>query len=403
MIAILATHPIQYQTPIWRMLAARARAPVKVFYLSHQGLACRRDPGFGRAFAWDVDLLDGYEHEFARVREARRQDSFFWLSLAENLPRRMKADGARVLWLQGWQTLAYWQAAALARAAGLPVWMRGETNDLSAGRGPLRRLALAALFSRVDRFLCIGSANRDYYLSRGVAAERLAPAPYCVDNAELSRAADALRPMRARLREAFGIPRDAFCVAFVGKLLARKRPFDLVDAARALNFRGQGQPVHLLFVGDGELRTQLQAECPEASFAGFLNQSRIAEAYVAADCLALPSEASETWGLVVNEAMASGLPAVVSDACGCAADLVRPYWPELTHRCGDALGLARALAAARAAPPAPPDLRAAIARHDPLLTVETVERCYAELLRSPVPRSAYAGLPKPHAPDPRRA
>ena len=86
MIAILATHPIQYQTPVWRMLAARARAPVKVYYLSRQGLACRRDPGFGRAFAWDVELLDGYEHEFARVREARRQDSFFWLSLCRKSP-----------------------------------------------------------------------------------------------------------------------------------------------------------------------------------------------------------------------------------------------------------------------------------------------------------------------------
>ena len=97
MIAILATHPIQYQTPIWRMLAARDRAPVKVYYLSRQGLDCRRDPGFGRDFAWDVDLLDGYEHEFARVRERRRQDSFFWLSLCENLPQRMKAEGARAV------------------------------------------------------------------------------------------------------------------------------------------------------------------------------------------------------------------------------------------------------------------------------------------------------------------
>ncbi len=371
--------------------------------MSRQGLACRRDPGFGRDIAWDIDLLDGYPHEFARVREARRQDSFFWLSLAENLPRRMKAEGARVLWLQGWQTLAYWQAAALARAAGLPVWMRGETNAQSAGRGRVRRLALTALFSRVDRFLCIGSANRDYYLSRGVTAERLAAAPYCVDNEVWARRADALRPARDRLRAAFGVPPHAFCVAFVGKLLARKRPFDLVAAARALNACGEGRPLHLLFVGDGELRAQLQAECPEASFVGFLNQSQIAQAYVAADCLALPSEASETWGLVVNEAMASGLPAVVSDACGCAADLIRPYWPQLTYRCGDALALANALAAARASPPAASDLRAAVARHDPLLTVETAERCYAELLRGPVAKPAYAALPEPHAPDPRRA
>ena len=60
---------------------------------------------------------------------------------------------------------------------------------------------------------------------------------------------------------------------------------------------------------------------PPASFAGFLNQSEISQAYVAADCLVLPSDYGETWGLVVNEALASGLPCLVSQACGCAEDL----------------------------------------------------------------------------------
>jgi glycosyltransferase involved in cell wall biosynthesis len=64
------------------------------------------------------------------------------------------------------------------------------------------------------------------------------------------------------------------------------------------------------------------SELPPASFTGFLNQTEISRAYVAADCLVLPSDHGETWGLVVNEALASGLPCLVSDACGCAEDLV---------------------------------------------------------------------------------
>ena len=60
---------------------------------------------------------------------------------------------------------------------------------------------------------------------------------------------------------------------------------------------------------------------PRASFTGFLNQTEVSRAYVAADCLVLPSDYSETWGLVVNEAMASGLPCIISDRCGCAPDL----------------------------------------------------------------------------------
>ena len=64
-----------------------------------------------------------------------------------------------------------------------------------------------------------------------------------------------------------------------------------------------------------------QAHVPRGSFAGFLNQTEISQAYVAADCLVLASDHAETWGLVVNEALASGLPCLVSDACGCAEEL----------------------------------------------------------------------------------
>src|SRR5205823_8781762 len=98
---------------------------------------------------------------------------------------------------------------------------------------------------------------------------------------------------------------------------------------------------HLLFAGSGELGADLRAKCsvvfdaeganssqvtghsslPVASFAGFLNQTEVSRAYVAADVLVLPSDYNETWGLVVNEAMASGLPCIISDRCGCAPDL----------------------------------------------------------------------------------
>jgi len=117
---------------------------------------------------------------------------------------------------------------------------------------------------------------------------------------------------------------------------------DLIAAARQAI--ASGTKVHLLFAGSGELGNALRAACrvaidadergitstdagaPPASFTGFLNQSEISRAYVAADALVLPSDAGETWGLVVNEAMASGLPCIVSEACGCAEDLVAPQW-----------------------------------------------------------------------------
>src|SRR5688572_3335471 len=119
MLAVLTTHPIQYQVPIWKALAARGRVPLKVYYMSDQGLVARHDPGFGRAVAWDIDLLGGYDHAFVRVVTGTDQSSFWWLRLSENIARRAKAEGAAALWLQGWQVAAYWQAVWQARAVGL--------------------------------------------------------------------------------------------------------------------------------------------------------------------------------------------------------------------------------------------------------------------------------------------
>ena len=117
---------------------------------------------------------------------------------------------------------------------------------------------------------------------------------------------------------------------------------------------------------------------PNASFVGFLNQSEISRAYVAADCLVLPSNATETWGLVVNEAMASGLPCIVSNTCGCAEDLVEPIRPDLCYPVGDIIALERAMAAAITDPPPPQLLRAHISKYDVTRTIDTVEALYFE-------------------------
>lgn len=395
MLAILATHPIQYQVPIWQALAARGKIPFKVLYLSDQGLRARLDPGFGRPLAWDIDLLGGYDHEFVPVRQSGRSDRFFGLRLRPGFDRVLRDRGARALWLQGWQTAAYWQAVLQARRCGVEIWMRGDTNLRSNAGGlrqDLKRVVLRRFLSRIDRFLYVGQANREFYLHQGVREAQMAPAPHCVDNDRFASQAEALRPRRMALRARWGVAPDAFCVLFVGKFIPKKRPLDVVEAVKRLNGRASGRPLHILWVGTGEMEAQLRNAVatdgggagegkPAASFAGFLNQSEIVEAYVAADCLVLPSNVQETWGLVVNEAMACGLPCVVSDACGCAEDLVQPVRPDLCYRMGDAGALAAALAQAASNPPAASLLRAHIATYDDLRTVETVEDIYQDMLK----------------------
>jgi len=405
MLAILTTHPIQYQVPIWKALAARGRVPVKVYYMSNQGIVSRHDPGFGRPVAWDIDLLSGYDHEFLPgIVERENSSTFFWLRANSNIARRLVEQRATTLWIQGWQVLAYWQAVWQAKSEKLTTWLRAESNLSSIDRSWKRYIkdpARRQLFNRIDRFLCIGEANRCFYEANGIELDRLVSAPYCVDNSRFERDATALAGQRAEIRRKWNIPDKALCVLFVGKLIPKKRPADLISACQVASHRLGGRHLHLLFVGAGELIELLRSqtlvvydfehknfprnlEAPPssrqitASFAGFLNQSEIVQAYVAADCLVLPSEATETWGLVVNEAMACGLPAVVSDAVGCCADLVRPLRPDLCFPVGDIRGLAESLTACLINPPRPEDIRSIIDKYDVLRTVEAVEELYRE-------------------------
>jgi glycosyltransferase involved in cell wall biosynthesis len=348
MLAILTTHPIQYQVPLWQALARDSRVPFEVWYLTDHGTRRSRDREFGQTFAWDIDTLSGYTHRFLDVGERATPSSFWNCRLRERLRDRLRASYASALWIQGWQVAAYWQAVREAQSARVEVWLRGESNNLAPQppwKRRLKRIRNGWLFRRVDKFFYIGAANRRLYQESGVIEAKLYPAPYAVDNERFAVQAAALRPRRAALREQWGIPEDAFCVLFCGKFITKKRPLDLVAAAQTLRKKGELSRLHLLFVGSGVLGPELRRVCrvvfdadapvqsrriehtnpasviPPASFAGFLNQTEVSAAYVAADCLVLPSDYRETWGLVVNEALASGLPCLVSNACGCAEEL----------------------------------------------------------------------------------
>lgn len=332
-IGFLVSHPIQYYAPIFRELARRC--DLTVFFAHRQTAEQQARAGFGVAFDWDVDLLSGYDSRFlVNVARQPSTDRFAGCDtpgVADEIARA-RFDAFVV---PGWALRSYWQAVRACRRLGVPVLVRGD-SQLGMQRNSVVRIAKAVAFShllrRFDGFLYVGQRNREYLLHYGVPAERLFFSPHCVDNDAFAAASSAIRRPEGRRR-----------ALFVGKLIGRKHPADLLHAVARL----RDKPVQIAFAGAGELEPELRkiaaASSVDADFLGFVNQSELPAVYASADVLVLPSDGQETWGLVVNEAMACGIPAIVSDVVGCGPDLIDPGQTGATFPLGDVAALASAI------------------------------------------------------------
>jgi glycosyltransferase involved in cell wall biosynthesis len=309
---VLATHAIQYQAPLYQELSRRAVVDLEVAFLSQRGARPYLDPGFGVTLAWDIDLLGGYR--WTLLEHESRRDKPRWPFALGGWLRRQD-----IVVLHGHAAPEMLLAATACRALSVPYLLRGESHPETAAVG-VRRLTRHVLasftVSGAVGALPIGQLNAAFYDRYGSIPHFLAP--YSVDNDRFRAASDALRSMRTERLTSLGLDPRRPTVIFSGKLTSRKRPLDAVRAVE----RRDGE-LNLLMLGDGPLRqemrdfeTRLPVRC-----LGFVNQADLPGWYAAGDVLVLPSE-SETWGLVVNEAMACGLVPVVSDAVGCGPDLV---------------------------------------------------------------------------------
>ncbi|MGC1677684.1 MAG: glycosyltransferase family 4 protein, partial [Candidatus Binataceae bacterium] len=347
-IACMVTHPIQYQAPMFRHLAASPEIDLTVFFLSDISMREYRDAGFGVTLKWDVPLLEGYRSEFLPALGAIDQISF-WRPFTVAIRRRLRAGRFDALWIHGYAHQAMLRAVAAARSLGIKVLMRGESHYGSESRSILTRMlkrrALPALLRRVDACLPIGARNREYYLGHGVPESKLFAMPYAVDNEFFRAGAEAARPDREQLRREMALAPGRPIVLFASKLQPRKRAGDLLEACAALH--SPPRP-YLLIVGDGEERAALEARAHALGldgavrFLGFRNQTELPRLYDLCDVFVLPSGA-EPWGLVLNEVMNAAKPVIASDAVGAASDLVIEGNNGFVYPVGDIAALTRAI------------------------------------------------------------
>ncbi|HZO80965.1 MAG TPA: glycosyltransferase family 4 protein [Candidatus Binataceae bacterium] len=357
-LAYLVTHPIQYQAPLLRRIAAEPDIRLKVFFASDVSLREFVDRGFSRAIRWDVPLLSGYEYEFLPALGSKNNPSF-WRPINYGLAARLEAGRFDALWVHGYMRWQHWAAMAAAKRRGIKVLVRDEATAISSLRGApkrkLKKLLFAWLKRVADGFLAIGTLNGRYYQQSGIPDRRISMMPYAVDNAFFHARAAESASARAALRAALDLEPRRPVILYAGKMTARKAPGDLLDAyARLASSCPAGRRPYLLYVGDGELRRALEQRASARGldtirFLGFKNQTEMPALYELSDVCVVPSLV-EPWGLVVNEAMNAGKAIVASDRVGCAPDLVHDGVNGFIFKAGDRADLTRRLEEALADP-----------------------------------------------------
>ncbi|MGA2616478.1 MAG: glycosyltransferase family 4 protein [Thermoguttaceae bacterium] len=322
-LGIVTTHPIQYQVPWFQRLAQMPELDLTVFFC-HLPDRAQQGDGFGVSFQWDVPLLEGYHYQILKNVARRPSVTRFRGCDTPEIGRQIGQGEFDAVVVNGWVVKSCLQTLWACKRSGVPCIVRGEANILRP-RAWWKRRIHRWLVRRYAACLYIGRSNAQFYRQCGVRQERLFPARYFVDNERFARQA-GVPGLRESARGRWNVPQDRTVYLYSGKLIPKKHPLELLESLRLASRKAPG--VHLLVVGDGELRAGCEsfaaAHHLPATFTGFLNQTEIPAAYAAADCLVLPADHGETWGLVVNEAMACGLPAVISDQVGCGPDLIEP-------------------------------------------------------------------------------
>ncbi len=334
-LAIVTSHPIQYNAPLFRLLSKRKRIAVKVFYTWGQSKDVVFDKKFGLQRSWDIPLLEGYEYEFVKNTSRHPDSNRFWGVINPGLVNQLKQEKFDAILVYRWSLFSHLRILH-SFGGNKKIFFRGDSHLLKLQRGlkgVLKKWLLRLVYQKVDKAFYVGEHNKAYYLQSGLKPEQLLYAPHAVDNDRFIIDADKWEAKATADRASLSIPQNCIVFLYAGKFYEVKQLELLIDVFQQL----KGDHYRLLLVGNGEQEKQLCASAANDDriiFKPFRNQSEMPLVYRLGDVFVLPSK-SETWGLAVNEAMACSRPAIVSDACGCVPELIIQGETGFVFRNGD--------------------------------------------------------------------
>lgn len=324
-IAIISSHPIQYNAPLFALLAEETEIDLKVFYTwGENSINEKYDPDFQQHIEWDIPLLNGYHHQFLHNTSEDPGSHHFKGIINPDLNYEIEKWGADIVWVWGWSFDSHLNAMRTFKGKR-EVWFRGDSTLIDEPKGfnlrkIIRRLFLTWVYRNVDKAFYVGTHNKAYFIKHGLKENQLVYGPHSIDNQRFADPNGEYSEKANEWRKELGITDNQKVLLFAGKLEAKKNPFFLIQLAKVLPVKDY----KIIFVGSGPLEEELKVEATvNCIFLGFQNQKKMPIIYRLADIFVLPSFGpGETWGLAINESLASGTKVVASKFCGGAIDLI---------------------------------------------------------------------------------
>lgn len=321
-LAIVMQRATQFDGPLFAKLVCSEKLELRVYYTAPgEGAVTGVDSEIGIRPDWDEMATSGYEYE---ARTIGMLGSLRFL-------RKIVAGHPDLIIISGYMPLFHFLVAIYAWFCGVPVGLRSDTtlhHTKSSGRslkGRLKELVFPALLKIYSTIHPVGTLAMEYLLHYSVSKERVFRFPYAVNNEWFYAESSANHVCRPELRRKMGIAENAFVVLGILKFHEREDPLTLVHGFAEL-LKRYSAPSHLILVGDGPLRGEIEATIHDTGIAcvslpGYVSYHDLPKYYAVADVFVHPG-IGESWGVSVNEAMACGVPVVLSDRIGSHIDLV---------------------------------------------------------------------------------
>jgi glycosyltransferase involved in cell wall biosynthesis len=336
-LALLTEIISPYRIPVFNALARQKGIELHVIFLAETDPTQRRWLVYKDEIEFSYEVLPAWRRRWSGRHILLNRG--MWPAL-----QRFRPDS---ILCGGYNYPAFWEALAWAKfhSARFVAWIESTSRDQ---RNPS---ALAAFIKRqfirnCSAFAVPGKSAFEFVTSMGVPAERIHYAPNAVDNQRFANLAAEVRERKAQRRTELGLPPRYF--VFAGRVTREKGVFQLMQAYTQLEPELRSQ-VGLVLVGEETAKNELMKDTAKIDpgtviFPGFAQRDQLAAFYALAEVLVFPT-LSDTWGLVVNEAMACGLPVIASDVAGCVADLVHDGENGYVVPSGNVEKLAEAMAA----------------------------------------------------------